>query len=574
MNPSFLLQCLRRAGRPFVLASLVLCVPAHARLIVISELLRNPAGKSDQCPGDACHEYVEITNLGIDTLSLDGLCITSGRYSDTVVPLTDTIPAHASCLYAQSVLAPGKTALILDAQYDSIPMFTIPDGTVLLGVGRSSILQSLTSTRGVLLYRGTRDSIGDSLAAAVDSGTAAGDEVLELTAPAGIPEGFSLVPEQVLFPSSAWRAHPDTLDPGAFSAAANGWVLEYRLGSAARSAAAVPCTLAILKAGARIPDGTSWEIREKETGTAVRQGTITGADGPYIATADLARDSCGYELTVSGNGTRASADIDLSVVWIPAGALKINEIFPRAASREPEWIELHNHSTMPINLKNWRFGRPDASDTITAADYVIAASAFCVLTREKALFDSAYPVVAHVLEPPHWPALDNYHDTLMLWTPLDPVPSETVFYTSDWFESWEQQSLERVSLEEPADRSGNWVLADIPSPGQPNRSTSWRTSSRPGVHIGPIPFTPNGDGVDDLLLIRLTLPADASASTTVYGFDGSVVLELPGPAREEFLWDGRDKHGRDSRVGPFFVVTEIRRSGGTTRIRKKGILWR
>jgi len=217
---------------------------------------------------------------------------------------------------------------------------------------------------------------------------------------------------------------------------------------------------------------------------------------------------------------------------------------------------------------------PDGCDTITLSDLLLEPSSFCVVTRDRALFSAAFPAISMVVEPAHWQALDNYRDTLLLYNPLDSAPCETVYYTSSWFDSWDNQSLERVSLTASGTARSGWALAAYPSPGQPNAGASWRAVQSPSMHIGPVPFTPNGDGTDDLLLVELKLPADASARIDIYGFSGEVLYEAPRPVGARQFWNGTDNHGHDAPVGPFFVVAEIERGGRKERIRKKGVLWR
>ena len=108
---------------------------------------------------------------------------------------------------------------------------------------------------------------------------------------------------------------------------------------------------------------------------------------------------------------------------------------------------------------------------------------------------------------------------------------------------------------------------------------------QPGAEAGPegrssassdeLPARPrHGDGRDELLLIELSLPADASADVAIYAFDGDKVCELPQPVAAKQFWDGKDRNGGVAAVGPFFVVAEIEQQGRKSRIRKKGVLWR
>jgi hypothetical protein len=233
---------------------------------------------------------------------------------------------------------------------------------------------------------------------------------------------------------------------------------------------------------------------------------------------------------------------------------------------------LANTSGAPVNLRNWNYGHPDDTCLVSASDFVIPAGGFAVLTRDKALFSSKYPAVSLVVQAARWKAMDNYHDTLFIWDSAG-VLQESAGWDSRWFASWSNQSLARVSFSTSGLVKQAWVVAAAPSPGQPNSETLWRADGA-SLDIGPIPFTPNNDGKDDYLSIRMSLPASAAAVVSVYGFDGRKYLDLPQPPSAQYLWNGTLASGAAAPVGPFFVVAEITNNGTKQVIRKKGVLWR
>jgi hypothetical protein len=253
-------------------------------------------------------------------------------------------------------------------------------------------------------------------------------------------------------------------------------------------------------------------------------------------------------------------------------ALSVTELFPRAQSDCPEWFEVTNASGAPLDLKNWKYGHADDTCLISSSDYVLPAGGIAVLTKDRTLFSAKYPAVSLVLQPARWKAMDNYHDTLFFWDSSGAL-RENVGWDYRWFDSWTNQSLARVSLAKSALVKEAWVVASRPSPGQPNAEATWRATGAE-LDIGPIPFTPNNDGRDDYLSIRISLPAAASAVVSVYGFDGRKYLDLPQPPSSQYLWNGSLSSGGPAPVGPFFVVAEITGNGTRQVLRKKGVLWR
>jgi hypothetical protein len=257
----------------------------------------------------------------------------------------------------------------------------------------------------------------------------------------------------------------------------------------------------------------------------------------------------------------------------PGSAIRINEVFPRAQTDCPEWLELANCSNASINLKNWKYGHLEDSCLITASDFFVPANGFVVLAKDKVLFSAKFPATNPVIQPVRWRALDNYHDTLYVWDSSG-VLCESAGWDSHWFSSWTDQSLARVSFTISGLLPWAWAVAPRASPGQPNPEAAPRASGA-SLDIGPIPFTPNNDGKDDYLSIKVNPPAGASVNVSIYGFDGRKYFEVPQPlSSQQFLWNGIAAGGRPVPAGPFFVVAEISNNGNRQVIRKKGILWR
>ncbi len=149
-----------------------------------------------------------------------------------------------------------------------------------------------------------------------------------------------------------------------------------------------------------------------------------------------------------------------------------------------------------------------------------------------------------------------------------------MYYDYKWFDKWENQSLERVSTDIAGTEKEAWVLSEKLSPGQPNAGILWRSVDKPDIHIGPIPFTPNRDGKNDSLSIRLKLPASYKAKIEIFGFNGRKLYDIPEILSDKYTWNGRTEDGINAPVGPFFVVATFEKNGTKICIRKKGILWR
>ncbi len=252
--------------------------------------------------------------------------------------------------------------------------------------------------------------------------------------------------------------------------------------------------------------------------------------------------------------------------------VRINEIFPRAQN-SPEWFELYNGSAAEVNVRGWHVGKNDDSSVVALTDMIIKPGGYLVCTKDIAAFSTVFPGVQNAVQLPHWYTLDNYHDTVVLWD-ANALPCDSVAWDSKWFSSWTTQSISRVSDAMNGMDKRSWVIAGNPSPGKQNPEKAWHGADIFTLDIGPIPFTPNGDGKDDYLSIDLALPAGATASISIYGFDGKKYYDIADALSPHILWNGNASSGAKMPCGPFFVVEEIDNNGAKSVLRKKGVLWR
>jgi hypothetical protein len=573
--------------KPAFLAALFFISGLNANeCIAITELLKNPAGPSDGIPGDASHECVEITNLGTDAFFIDSLFLFDNPGGiDSILPWdtlkNGVLSPHQNCTFNNRVLAAGACALILDPDYykalqiQPSSRFVIDSGTTILTVNRSSIGNNgLGGNDGVVIYKGTHDKITRIIARASDT---CGDFTLNDTIRQTRPqpaEGISIVPSSLLFCPPSFIACPTGLSLGHYERMQSGWLAEWKFVDK-NIGLAVSCSLACLKAGTLPSSQASWSVKRNVSNTVsvLKTGSFETTSPITRLAFSLPLDSAVYTFHVSEDGRAIDWTMDLSKLWTPPFPLKINELFPRAQTDDPEWFELVNSSPMPININNWRYGNSESSFPITQEDIVVGPGQFLVITKDKTLFTRRFPAISCVCQPDAWHALDNYKDTLCLWNNKGAL-CETVAYNYAWFDNWTDQSLERVSVARDGASNASWVVAFKPSPGQPNATGLLRATQTPSLDIGPIPFTPNNDGKDDFLSIRCVLPAAYTAILAIYGFNGKKYCDVPTGLQPQYLWDGKTSNAGAAPVGPFFVVATIKNGTQTLVLRKKGILWR
>ncbi len=131
----------------------------------------------------------------------------------------------------------------------------------------------------------------------------------------------------------------------------------------------------------------------------------------------------------------------------------INEIMYSPSTGEPEWVELYNVTSSPINLKRWKFSDAASSVTITNTDKFIPANDFIVLTADSSILNF-YSIPSEIIRL-SLPALNNTGDAVVIKDSLG-VLIDSLSYLPSWGGNTGGKSLERISTEESSVDPSNW----------------------------------------------------------------------------------------------------------------------
>jgi len=546
-----------------------------SRNLIVTELYRNPNGLESELCGGKSHEFVEIFNPGPDTFIVDNFFLSDGSETDSILPFGTIISGHDSCVADQSFLAPGQIGLILDSDYKVAVekqgcVLPIGKGVILFTCADAELGNGLSDDDGILLYKGTRNRIDSIVCLLSDKQLESESPVSEkivFSDPENI-EGHSIVATRFLSDKKSFSHCPTDVSPGLLESMQKGWVVEFIFGSYVPFQETVSCTLLCICVNPD-PQVNKFNYSLKKGGSVILQGMLSLEKNRAELIIPLQVDSVDYRFSIANTEWR----IDMSSIILPHSPLKINELYPFGTQFESEWYELVNVSSMPINLKNWKTGNYEDTSVITDNEYLLEPGAFLIIAKSKQLFLHSFPGISSVLQPPDWHSLNNYGDTLCVFDSEGNV-RDIVCYRYSWFGNI-HKPIERVNSAIDGCDSTNWVISTGGgTPGFPNGALFWRNVSKTEIEIGPVPFTPDQDGKDDLLSIKLSLPASCSVNLCIYDFRGTKVRCFHGPARRQYFWDGKTDNGKVVQCGPFFVVAELTSTSGTTLLRKKGILWR
>ena len=131
----------------------------------------------------------------------------------------------------------------------------------------------------------------------------------------------------------------------------------------------------------------------------------------------------------------------------------INEIMYAPTSPQPEWVELLNRSSNPINLKKWRLFDASSSTQITAQDFILQPDSFVVITSDSSVLNY-FQITSRILRV-SLPALNNNGDAVVIKDSLGNI-IDSLFYLPSWGGNIGGRSLERISKDVSSTLSSNW----------------------------------------------------------------------------------------------------------------------
>ena len=271
---------------------------------------------------------------------------------------------------------------------------------------------------------------------------------------------------------------------------------------------------------------------------------------------------------------------DHAVAWVRvgAGAVVVNEILYVPVSGQPEWIELWNRGDRARRVNGWTLS--DASGrraTLRGGGWIPAGGWALVSADSRAAIAGAPSDAVRIASSP-WLSLNDsdgpagFADQLVLRDPLGIVHDAVRYADADVDRG---RSLERVGVD-PGPVGVRWAPCTARSgatPGAPN-TVHGPAGADPRLDLAPNPFSPNGDGYEDQLLIRAELPADAASyRLEIFDLDGqrraAPGADRLGPGQRLLVWDGRSDRGDQLPEGVYVLRFEWHsKSGGRQAVRR------
>lgn len=290
----------------------------------------------------------------------------------------------------------------------------------------------------------------------------------------------------------------------------------------------------------------------------------------------------------------ASSEVVLSVGICEAAevsdAILINEVMTAANPAKADFVEIYNNTQKIIDLSTLAFAKC-ADGVVTTYNAIsnqqkpMFPDDYVLLTADSLSVLNTFEVVRpdRVVEMDKFPGLAADEGEIAITTAsgdiLDYLAYSKQMHNPLMRSAHENVSLERISLPAPTNEVSNWTSASALS--NYATPTARNSQNRDSVVTAAVEvtfakriFTPDGDGVDDELIVNTTFTDGLwFATMRIFTSSGDEVVCVYNnetlPATGEMLWNGRNANGELMRPGTYIVFISAWQTGGKTKDFKK-----
>ncbi|MBE7441538.1 MAG: lamin tail domain-containing protein [Flavobacteriales bacterium] len=291
-----------------------------------------------------------------------------------------------------------------------------------------------------------------------------------------------------------------------------------------------------------------------------------------------------------GNTANLSASFSLPEQGL-AGDVVINEVLFNPFTGGSDFVEIYNNSSKYINLQNWELANFDNDSisnrkVITTEPFILLPNQFLVLTKDVANIKMEYINAKEdrMLQMETLPTYNNSVGHVYLLNNLNQAVDNFKYNEDLHFallNDTKGVSLERIDYNRPSNDNTNWHSAaedvGFATPGYEN-SQFQKVEITDGISISPETFSPDNDGVDDMLNISYQFAeAGYVANIVIYDAKGRLIKnlllnELLG-TKGTFSWDGINENNEKAAIGIYVIYFEaFKLNGETKKFKKTGVL--
>ncbi len=273
---------------------------------------------------------------------------------------------------------------------------------------------------------------------------------------------------------------------------------------------------------------------------------------------------------------------------VHTGDVIINEILFNPYPDQSDFVELYNRSNRIIDLKDlWLLSFNDNNEVksysqITEISRIMLPNEYCAISENiKSLKD--YYIIKNpenLYQVKEIPSMPNDNGNIIL-SDRHQNHIDEVYYSekqhSKLLSSKDGVSLERLNYNFASDESSSWHSAaqdaGFATPGYINSQFIDEVESESEVSIEPEVFSPDNDGIDDILNINYKLDEQAyKATMAIYSSNGNFIKfilnnQMIG-TQGRLYWDGFDNGNNLCKPGIYILYVEMFNDNGKKIVKK------
>jgi len=280
-----------------------------------------------------------------------------------------------------------------------------------------------------------------------------------------------------------------------------------------------------------------------------------------------------------GGSTPGIPNSTVNVTPIDEKKIVINEIMFNPETDNSEFIEFFNTSDEFIEIANWIVADESNNRTnLSRTSFVVSPKSYFIVAGDSSILIN-YPELSafnQLIIANRNLSLNN-SDDLVIITDAFGNTVDSVHYENSWHNqktiSTRNKSLERINPFLDGNDNNNWstsVASEGATPGKSNSIFIDNKSSNKTISVTPNPFSPDGDGYEDFVIINYNLPREVtSIQIKVFDSKGRKVRTI----NEDNIWgsqgsiifDGYSDDGQPLKIGIYILFIEaLNSASGTT----------
>lgn len=273
------------------------------------------------------------------------------------------------------------------------------------------------------------------------------------------------------------------------------------------------------------------------------------------------------------------------------GDLIINEVLTDPNTGGEDFVEIYNTSDKLIKLDSLYIVNKERNESrIIRTDFILKPRSYVAITRNVEFLKATYktPDTAAFIEATI-PALNvaSANITLQYNKSGQLITIDSFNYAQNMhyklLNNSKGISLERIRLNGLTNDTNNWHSAsadrNYATPGYQNSNykPEVEAENETFVTIEKNTFTPNGDGIDDILLIHYNLEKSGFLATVrIFDSDGFPVIDLANNyllgSESTIKWDGLDQNDQLVKTGLYIIYSRVFHPDGDVKSNKKVIV--